>query len=103
MSRMATSEYIGTKRRAYAQAGRAKRKRILDEMYETMGGRIRDAGRAHQAGRQGAAARHERPHDVATPVRGGQGEARMAKRAGRESVEEIGSCQPCQILIEFRA
>ena len=37
MSRMATSEYIGTKRRAYAQAGRAKRKRILDEVCETTG------------------------------------------------------------------
>ena len=37
MSRMATSEYIGAKRRAYAQAGRAKRKRILDEVCETTG------------------------------------------------------------------
>ena len=46
MSRMATSEYIGAKRRAYAQACRAKRKRILDEVCETTGGRIRDAGRA---------------------------------------------------------
>ena len=37
MSRMATSEYIGTKRRAYAQAGRAKRMRILDDVCETTG------------------------------------------------------------------
>lgn len=37
MSRMATNEYIGAKRRAYAQAGRAKRKRILDEVCETTG------------------------------------------------------------------
>ena len=32
MSRMATNEYIGAKRRAYAQANRAKRSRILDEV-----------------------------------------------------------------------
>ena len=31
MSRMATSEYIGAKRRAYAQADRARRTRILGE------------------------------------------------------------------------
>ena len=37
MSRMATNEYIGTKRRAYAQADRAKRTRILDEVCETTG------------------------------------------------------------------
>ena len=37
MSRMATGEYIGTKRRAYAQADRAKRSRILDEVCETTG------------------------------------------------------------------
>ena len=37
MSRMATSEYIGSKRRAYAQADRAKRKRILDVVCETTG------------------------------------------------------------------
>ena len=37
MSRMATSEYIGMKRRAYAQADRANRKRILDEVCETTG------------------------------------------------------------------
>ena len=37
MSRMATNEYIGAKRRAYAQADRAKRKRILDEVCETTG------------------------------------------------------------------
>ena len=37
MSRMATSEYIGAKRRAYAQADRAKRSRILDEVCETTG------------------------------------------------------------------
>ena len=30
MSRMATNEYIGAKRRAYALADRAKRMRILD-------------------------------------------------------------------------
>ena len=44
-----------------------------------LGGGIRDTGRAHQAGRQGAAARHARPHDVAPAFRGGQGEARMGK------------------------
>lgn len=32
MSRMATSEYIGAKRRAYAQADRVKRTRILVEL-----------------------------------------------------------------------
>ena len=37
MSRMATNEYIGAKRRAYAQANRAKRSRILDEVCETTG------------------------------------------------------------------
>ena len=37
MSRMATNEYIGAKRRAYAQADRAKRTRILDEVCETTG------------------------------------------------------------------
>ena len=37
MSRMATNEYIGTKRRAYAQANRAKRSSILDEVCETTG------------------------------------------------------------------
>jgi hypothetical protein len=34
---MATNEYIGAKRRAYAQANRAKRSRILDEVCETTG------------------------------------------------------------------
>ena len=37
MSRKATNEYIGIKRRAYAQAGRAKRMRILDDVCETTG------------------------------------------------------------------
>ena len=37
MSRMATNEYIGTKRRAYAQANRAKRCSILDDVCETTG------------------------------------------------------------------
>lgn len=37
MSRLATSEYIGEKRMAYAQADRAKRKRILDDVCETTG------------------------------------------------------------------
>ena len=37
MSRMATSEYIGAKRRAYAQTDRAKRTRILDDVCETTG------------------------------------------------------------------
>ena len=37
MSRMATSEYIGARRRAYASADRAKRIRILDEVCETTG------------------------------------------------------------------
>ena len=37
MPRMATNEYIGAKRRAYAQADRAKRSRILDEVCETTG------------------------------------------------------------------
>ena len=35
MSRKATNEYIGAKRRAYAQASRKKRSRILDEVCET--------------------------------------------------------------------
>lgn len=37
MSRMATNEYIGAKRRAYAQSDRAKRIRILDDVCETTG------------------------------------------------------------------
>ena len=37
MSRKATNEYIGAKRRAYAEANRAKRRRILDEVCETTG------------------------------------------------------------------
>ena len=37
MSRMATNEYIGTKRRLYATADRAKRIKILDEVCETTG------------------------------------------------------------------
>lgn len=37
MSRMATSEYIGAKRRAYANANPEKRRRILDEVCETTG------------------------------------------------------------------
>ena len=37
MSRTATNEYIGAKRRAYAGAGPAKRRRILDEVCETTG------------------------------------------------------------------
>lgn len=34
---MATNKYIGAKRRAYAEADRAKRTRILDEVCETTG------------------------------------------------------------------
>lgn len=37
MSRKATNEYIGMKRRAYAMVNHAKRKRILDEVCETTG------------------------------------------------------------------
>ena len=37
MSRMATSEYIGAKRRAYANAQPGKRRRLLDEVCETAG------------------------------------------------------------------
>lgn len=37
MSRTTTNEYIGAKRRAYAEADRAKRTRILDEVCETTG------------------------------------------------------------------
>ncbi len=37
MSRMATSEYIGAKRRAYAASKPDKRRRILDEVCETTG------------------------------------------------------------------
>lgn len=37
MSRKATNEYIGTKRRTYAQSDRANRMRILDEVCETTG------------------------------------------------------------------
>ena len=37
MSRMATSEYIGARRRAYAEAKPARRRRILDEVCETTG------------------------------------------------------------------
>lgn len=37
MSRMATNEYIGAKRRMYTTADRKKRIRILDEVCETTG------------------------------------------------------------------
>ena len=37
MSRMATAEYVGAKRRAYAEAFSAKRTRLLDEVCETTG------------------------------------------------------------------
>ena len=37
MSRTATSEYIGARRRAYAEAKPARRRRILDEVCETTG------------------------------------------------------------------
>ena len=37
ISRMATSEYIGTKRRAYANAKAEKRRLLLDEVCETTG------------------------------------------------------------------
>ena len=37
MSRMATNEYIGAKRRAYADAKPEKRRLILDEVCETTG------------------------------------------------------------------
>ena len=37
MSRMATNEYIGAKRRMYTTADRKKRIRILDEVGETTG------------------------------------------------------------------
>lgn len=37
MSRMATNEYIGAKRRAYAEAKPGKRRRMLDEVCETTG------------------------------------------------------------------
>ena len=36
MSRKATNEYIGIKRRAYAQAGRAKRMRILTDVLSAL-------------------------------------------------------------------
>ena len=37
MSRKSKSEYIGEKRRAYGNAGKAKRSRILDDVCETLG------------------------------------------------------------------
>lgn len=37
MSRTATNEYIGARRRAYAEAKPARRRRILDEVCETTG------------------------------------------------------------------
>ena len=37
MSRTATAEYIGAKRRAYAAASPAKRRRLLDDVVETTG------------------------------------------------------------------
>ena len=37
MSRKSKSEYIAEKRRAYANSGKAKRSRILDEVCETLG------------------------------------------------------------------
>jgi hypothetical protein len=37
MSRKSKSEYVAEKRRAYDNAGKAKRSRILDEACETLG------------------------------------------------------------------
>ena len=37
MSRMATAEYIGAKRRVYLEASKEKRAKILTEVYETTG------------------------------------------------------------------
>ena len=37
MSRTATNKYIGTRRRAYAEAKPDRRRRILDEVCETTG------------------------------------------------------------------
>ena len=37
MSRKSIAEYIAEKRRAYGNAGKAKRSRILDEVCETLG------------------------------------------------------------------
>lgn len=37
MSRKATNEYIGAKRRAYADARPRKRRQVLDEVCETTG------------------------------------------------------------------
>ena len=37
MSRKSRFEYIGEKRRAYAKSEKAKRSRILDEVWETLG------------------------------------------------------------------
>ena len=45
MSRKATSEYIGAKRRAYADADRTKRKHILDEVCEMTGYECKYANR----------------------------------------------------------
>ena len=36
MSRKSKAEYIAEKRRAYAEAGAGKRRRILDEVCETL-------------------------------------------------------------------
>ena len=45
MSRMATNEYIGAKRRLYATADRGKRIKILDEVSETTGYKRKYANR----------------------------------------------------------
>ena len=47
MSRMATNEYIGVKRRLYATADWGKRIKILDEVCETTGYERKYANRCH--------------------------------------------------------
>ena len=92
ISRMATNEYIGTKRRACAQVDRTKRKRILDKVCKTT-----DYGRKYANRLLTSSQRfHERKgrgmtygNDVAEvlagvrmplpAVRGGQGETQMGK------------------------
>ena len=66
MSRMATSDYMGARRRAYANADQTKRIHILDEVCETAGYERKYANRL--------------PQGMHPPRMAGAGEA--SKRAG---------------------
>ena len=81
MSRMATNEYIGAKRRAYAEADRAKRRRLLDEVCETTGYSRKYANRLLTGSRKFRERRGRgRTYEVKAATPCASGEAVMACR-----------------------